>query len=283
MRYFPLTKDRFEHEFGIRAIPPSESIVEATDHYDQQIQLRRDALARDADYYFQSTEDRKVAQREARDLVISSAPFLSGARNGRTGEPIDLHHRFALLEIARHVQEDLAIMSGDADRGFPLIAGAIIFPSGWCIGDKLGKSVLAIHRDVPEFESELNEQTQQLLARLKLERPVWRMNWGVRPSGQLDQSPMHGVMLKQRGDLITAANAGSECYFRVEHQTLSRLPGGDILFTIHTHQTPLNVLSQQQRRDLLGVLETCPPETLRYKGIWPMRHPVTDYLRESVR
>ncbi len=283
MRYFPLTKDRFEHHFGVRTIPPSDSIVEVTEHYDEQIRLRREALTRDVDYYFQSTADSMVAQREARDLIIHSASFLSGGRNARTGEPVDLNHPFPLLEIARHVQEDLAIMSGETGRGFPLIAGAIIFPSGWCIGDKIGRSVLAVHQDVPEFKSELNDQTQQLLSRLKPDRPVWRMNWGVRPAEQLDQSPMHREMLERRCDRITAGNAGSECYFRVELQTLSRLPGGDILFTIHTHQTPLKTLSRQQRHNLLGVMETCPAETLRHKGIWPIRDPVMEYLRESAR
>lgn len=50
-------------------------------------------------------------------------------------------------------------MSGDAERGFPLTAGAILFPSGWCIGDKIGKSVVDIHQEVPEFESALNLAT----------------------------------------------------------------------------------------------------------------------------
>ncbi len=282
MRYFPLTKDRFEHQFGVRALAPSESIVEATDHYSEEILLRREALVRDCDYYFQAVADSTVAQHQARDLIIDSAPFLHGKINAKTGETIDLDHLQPLLEISRHVQEDLAIMSGDPDRGFPLIAAAIIFPSGWCVGDKLGQSVLTIHTPVPEFEDELNQATQQLMARLKPQRPVWRTNWAVRPSGQLDQSPIHGDKLRQRRAAITAENAGSECYFRVERQTLSRLPGGDILFTIHTHQSPLGGLSDEERKILLGVIETCPAETLKYKGIWPMRETVVQYLRKNI-
>jgi hypothetical protein len=283
MRYFPLTTDRFEHQFGIRALAESESIIEATDRYQDEIQLRRGAFADDPAYYFSAEPTSIAAQRDARDLILTAADFLTGGRNSKLNESVDCQGEPPLLEIARHVQEDLAIISDDAERGFPLIAGAIAFPSGWCIGDKLGKSVLAIHDPVPGFASELNLPTQRLMQRLKPARPVWRMNWGVRPSGQLDQSPRHQQFLRQRGESITADNAGHECFFRVERQTLARLqPSGAILFAIHTHCSPLNELSAWQRQNLLGVIRSCGDETLDYKGILVMREPIVSYLQHSL-
>jgi hypothetical protein len=283
MRYFPLTTDRFEHQFGIRALAESESIIEATDRYQHEIQLRRGAFAADPTYYFSAEATSIAAQRDARDLILTAADFLAGGWNSKLNEPVDCQCEPPLLEIAQHVQEDLAIISDDAERGFPLIAGAIAFPSGWCIGDKLGKSVLAIHDPVPEFASELNPPTQRLMQRLKPARPVWRMNWGVRPSGQLDQSPRHQQLLRRRGESITADNAGDECFFRVERQTLARLqPSGAILFAIHTHCAPLNELSAWQRQNLLGVIRSCADETLDYKGILAMRDPIVRYLQHSL-
>lgn len=278
MRYFPLTTDRFEHQFGVRALGESESVVEATDLYRDELQLKRELIGQDRDYYFQSRPDSLAAQRDVFDLLETSAPFLRDGHNQLIGKSIQCDDTCPLLSISRHVQEDLTIMSG-SDPGNPLIAGCVTFPSGWCIGNKLGQSILDIHKPVPEFDSVLNPQTEKLMDRLKVGRPVWRMNWGVRASAQLDQSPKHAEKLNAQRDQVTAENAGQRCFFRVERQTLARLPNsGDILFAIHTHQLPLGKLNDQQRSNLLGVLRTCPTDTLRYKGILPMRDALVGYL-----
>ena len=278
MRYFPLASDRFEHQFGVRALSADDSLIEATEAYEDEVKLRRELLSQSDGYYYRAIENSVTAQREACDLVIDSASFLRPGHNVRTGELIDLKSDQPLLEIARHVQEDLTVLRGDPDAGFPLIAGAIAFPSGWCVGDKIGQNVLAVHRSVPEFADRLNSATQQLLTRLKLGRPVWRMNWGVRPSGRLDQSPIQQDYLDECRNNLLRETIGRECYFRVERQTLSRLPGGDILFTIHTHQSPLEDLDADERHKLRGTIAGCPEATLRYKGILPFRSLLLDYL-----
>jgi hypothetical protein len=58
----------------------------------------------------------------------------------------------------------------------------------------------------------------------------------------------------------------------VERQTLARIPDTrDVLFAIHTHQCKLDELAEEQAAVLLGVLQTCPSDTLGYKGILPMK------------
>jgi nitrate/TMAO reductase-like tetraheme cytochrome c subunit len=80
---------------------------------------------------------------------------------------------------------------------------------------------------------------------------------------------------------VTLATA-SGCMFRVEFQTLSRLPDTQsLLFTIHTHQQPLRELSRSQKQRLASVISTCPESTLRYKGIWPMKKSVCEYLQTT--
>ena len=280
MRYFPLTTDRFEHQFGIRALEESESIVEATDLYHDEVALKRELLCRNEDDYFRAIDGSLAAQRDVFDLVLDAAPFLVNGENELTGEPIECDDSKPLLSISQHVQEDLAIMSGSLP-GNPLIAGCVTFPSGWCIGDKLCQSILQIHKPVPEFDTVLNPPTQKLLERLKVGRPVWRMNWGVRASSQLDQSPQYAQELENARSRVTAENAGSCCFFRVERQTLARLPkSNDILFAIHTHQASLDQLTDQQRSNLMGVLQSCPKETLAYKGILSMKDALIQHLSD---
>ena len=284
MKYFPLSSPTFQHQFGIRAIKKGESIVECTDQYEAELALKRGALETQENYYFRATEDSVVSQGDAVDAVVEASDFISGRQNLRTGETIEIDDTCPLLGISRHFQEDLTILRNDPDRGYPLIAGCVCFPSGWCIGDKLFGSILRVHRPVPEFAEELAEPTHRLMNGLKTGRPVWRTNWGVRASGKLDQSPRHRDWLREQTKRITAQNAGLSCFFRVERQTLARLPSnGDILFAIHTHQRPIGELDTSQRQRLLGVIRTCPEDTLRYKGILPIQDAVLDYLESSLR
>lgn len=282
MRYFPLDRDRFEHQFGVRALGESEPFVEPTEHYAAELSLKRKQLNTQVNDYFRALPDTLPAQREAFDFLSASASFLGDGSNRLTAEPIVEDTDQPLLAIARHVQEDLAVVGPDAAAGYPLVAGAICFPSGWCVGDKLGMSMLGIHDPVPEFRPALGTSTVRLMDRLKPGRPVWRTNWGVRPSGQLDQSPVHAERLRARQTEVTADNAGTRCFFRVERQTLARLPETNhILFTIHTHQCPLRELDRLQQQILLGVIRTCPDPTLRYKGIFPMRREITGFLASN--
>jgi hypothetical protein len=279
MRYFPLDSDRFEHQFGIRALAAGQPLLEATELYGEEIALKRSSLASNRDHYYQATRGTESVQLEAFEFIADQTPFLANRFNSILDEPVVEGADPPLLAIARHVQEDLLIMSPDAAAGYPLVAGVVCFPSGWCIGDKLGQSLLSIHVPVPEFKSVLNDPTQRLMQRLKPGRPVWRMNWGVRPSGGLDQSPIHAESLNNARLEITSANAGRRCFFRVERQTLARLPlSGHVLFAIHTHQCRLEQLEDRQRQLLLGVIESCPKETLAYKGILPMREAIRGCL-----
>ena len=267
--YFPLTHDRFEHQFGIRALPDGDSIIESTRERTSEIEIKRQLLQEDPDNYFQAAPSSEPAQREAASLIAQSAAI-------PVPEP---DCSSPLLDVARQVQEDLVVLSGDSASGHPVIAGVVCFPSGWSIRDKMGQSILRVHQSVPEYESAMGASTDQLLERLKAGRPVWRMNWGVRTSSRLDQSPKHLETLVGEVETLCAQNVGQRCHFRVERQTLSRLPTTHaILFTIHTHHCPLQALTIEQMQILRGVLETCPQATLEYKGIAPIKQLVCDYL-----
>ncbi len=286
MRHFPLRNDRFEHDFGVRAIPPGEGILDRTRESDQEVALKCELLEKDLPNYFQALPESSSACEEAASMLASQASPDAVIDQDSTSRSHDADcPGLALLNVARTIQEDVVVLrgdeqQGDEERGHPILAGVVCFPSGWSIADKVGLSILSTHAPVPEYQSVLSTSTERLLAKLKVNRPVWRTNWGVRCSPRLDQSPKHAIALAQELASLRSDNVGDRCYFRVERQTLSRLPTSRaILFTIHTYQAPLRELSVQERQILHGVLKTCPDATLHYKGIAPMRELLIDYLR----
>jgi hypothetical protein len=181
--------------------------------------------------------------------------------------------------VGRQMQEDLLILSGNAEDGMPLVAGQLCFPNGWCLDDKMGKSFLGIHHEVPLFAHHLGRSSSLLLERLKPERPVWRINWSLKATPRLNLIPR--FFAEERQAHLTPANIGACCFLRLERQTLSRLPRtGCILFTIHTYQAPLDAVveSADVARRIAGVVRTVPEEMLLYKGIASFLDPLLTYL-----
>ena len=79
--------------------------------------------------------------------------------------------------------------------------------------------------------------------------------------------PKKKLIIRPEAEL-TSENVSERCFFRVEKQTLTRLPKTQtILFTILTDQVPVAELEKWQQSNLLGVLRSCPQRTLKYKGI----------------
>lgn len=183
--------------------------------------------------------------------------------------------------VGRQVQEDLLLLQADANRALPLVAGQLCFPNAWCLQEKLGKSFLAIHQEVPLFTEKIGRSSQLLLERLKVGRAVWRANWGIKNIPRLNLIPQYYDEVAKAQQELTPDAIGIRCFFRVERQVLLRLPQtGNILFTIHTYQLPLAILTRdiQYTQTLIGVLQTTPPEVLHYKGITPFVEMLLSYL-----
>ena len=189
-----------------------------------------------------------------------------------------------LRAIGGLLQEDVVLLSGDAEAGFPVIAGVVCFPSGWSIGEKLGKGMNSVHRPVAGYESTLARPTNRLMAGMHAERPVWRMNWGLRASDALDQSPPYEPKLARRESLVDASNAHERLWFRVERQTLVKLSGAFeyIVFAIHTHQTRMGDLQTDEKRLLLANLQSMPEASIRYKRLHPIMNAAVAALSRDV-
>lgn len=254
---------------GIQVLKEHEPLLVATESQARELQIKKIQAAESLGDYFQASADSHAVQMRA-------ASYL---RAKHSGLDVPADDRPPLLSLAMQIQEDLVLLEGDSPHR--LLAGAVFFPSGWSIAEKIGRSLQETHSVVPRFEQTLERQTDRLVTHLKVGRPVWRMNWGVRPSDQLDQSPKWSAMIAESAQRVDANNAGTRCFFRVERQTLSRLPdSGEILFTIHTRQRPLASLNQPQLKCLYQTLTTCPKKTLAYKGIADFYDPLIQFLEQ---
>ena len=176
-----------------------------------------------------------------------------------------------IVAAARLVQEDLCVLvRSDVWR---LQAACVCFPSRWNLASKLGTTLDDIHRPVPTYDVELSRPTNAFFERLKPDRSFWRLNWTLIDSPDLHQptSARHSP----HGDL-------ANWFFRVERQTLRRLPMSDVVvFTIRNYVTSAKDLcdaNEEFGATLLLNLDTAPEAMQQYKG-WVG---VADRLRDSL-
>jgi hypothetical protein len=176
-----------------------------------------------------------------------------------------------VVAAARLVQEDLCVLvRSDVWR---LQAASVCFPSRWNLASKLGTTLDDIHRPVPIYDVELSRPTNAFFERLRSDRSFWRLNWTLIDSPALHQPT--SARRSPHGDL-------ADWYFRVERQTLRRLPRSDaIVFTIHNYVASAKELCESHEEfgaTLLLNLDTAPETMREYKG-WVG---VADRLRASL-
>lgn len=180
----------------------------------------------------------------------------------------DLHP----LDLAgRLVQEDVCLMQREPRAEvYRLVGASVCFPTRWRIAEKMGKPLGAIHQPVPGYEEQLAATVDRYFARLKVEKPVWRTNWSILDDPTLFQPTGHGR--REYNPDITPHNAGEKLWFRMERQTLRRLPRTqDIVFTIRVYVRPLSELARRpDRAATLAAAVRALPEPMRlYKSLPP--------------
>ncbi|NNU81826.1 DUF3445 domain-containing protein [Halovulum dunhuangense] len=157
-------------------------------------------------------------------------------------------------EIGRLCQEDWLLLLADGDR-HRLVAGAVCFPSGWRLADKLGQPLGSIHAPVPEYDADLARRVDRIFGALRVEAPVQRINWSVATGPRLFAPP--GLPRPPEGD--------GPC-LRIERQTLRRLPeSGAVVFTVKTEITPIRALDARSRAAVLAAMDALDPATRAYK------------------
>jgi len=185
-----------------------------------------------------------------------------------------------LLAAARLVQEDLVLMRR-GPNGWRLVAAALCFPSAWSLTEKFGASLDGLHGNVPGYAGAMGTRMARIFDSLRLEHPVWRLNWSIYPDDRLH----HPESKEQpRAWFGGADDFAASAFVRVERQTLRRLPmSGDILFTIRIHVDPMLAFRRHPDgarmatglRDRLIALDAAQ---LAYKGLTAHRDRLAEAL-----
>lgn len=280
---------------GTSPLPPMRGVVEVDAHRAAEWALKQQALSVHPSYYFSENAGSRVAQHEALTLIVREAARLYPAMFGyqQEGETLVFQspegtstwypdHALAPLDwVGRFFQEDFLLLD---DEGI-LRAGQLCFPSGWSLAEKMNKPFLSIHEPLPSVMNPMLKAANTFMQRLALGKPMERTNWGFRLTNQLDLSTRHTAWyrahVEEQMKTLGLEEIGTRLWVRIEHQTLTRLPGGYVLFTIHTFQNPLGHEPIERQKIMLSFLKTVPPALIQYKVMDRFFPLLIDYLERA--
>ena len=167
------------------------------------------------------------------------------------------HERLWLASLETF--EDLVVMVPSANSHC-LMAASLCSPSHWRLREKLGRPMARIHDPIPRIHDQLTPRIERIMQNIRAEQPVERFNWSL----QADQDWF--CWPHEDG---TAYPPETPLYYRVERQTLTRLPhSGALAFTIRVHLHPLETVSQQPGAlsALLAAVDETPADMAAYKS-----------------
>jgi len=256
----------------------------------EELQMKANALDDPTRFsqVFVAEEDSLEAQREVLDLFCSYLPrrypdqyVFDPQTNSMRVIPLaktfDIHDWINTrpLELCeRIVQEDLILMrpprEGEEDQ-YAMAAAAVVFSFSE-LPEKLGKPVTFLHAPVPGYDKFLRRSLQMTFQKLlQTHQPKWRNNWGISPSGSLDE-PLYGSAHAQAQRQIqepTREDIQAK-FLKVEYQTIRRLPRtGYLLFTVKTMVDPLSALEKVPKAAscLASSIRGMSVAMRKYKGI----------------
>ncbi len=306
LRFFPFG-ETFEAGMGGRTLLKDEALIDIDrPHYAAEVALKRRLLEASPHEYFSGGVSLLDAQWGVLELVLTDLTehypesfrlerrgrercwhnllldeeqaFIWGDAASLTLEPLDW--------AGRQVQEDLVLVSADADAAF--VGGQLCFPNGWAIADRLGRSFMTIHERTPTTTMPSVHAGTRLLSAMKPGKTLWRMSWNFKLTDQLDLSTKHKPRYKAdfalRAPLLTPDTAGREVFVRIERQTFTRLPNSaHVLFGIHTYNSRLETeaADPERARRILAVIQGAPENVKRYKAITPIEAAMTMFLEEK--
>ena len=164
-----------------------------------------------------------------------------------------------LWQASLQVHEDLVVMAPVAGV-YTLVAASLCSPSHWRLPDKIGRPMARIHDPIPTIHQTLTPKIDRIFERLTVNTPVERYNWAVQEDDALFCWPVHHA---------APLPADTPLFYRVERQTLTRLPdSGALAFTIRVHIHPLESLAAvpDALPTLLAAIDANPAVVQRYKN-----------------
>lgn len=284
--YFPPQGGGYRMSLGLRVLDDADWIEFGSD-YESDLAEKARLIREHRAQVFQMLPGSEPAQmRQVRflmDHLIRHHPERfqaegDGVRNLTTGETVSPDPAAPLLAATRLVQEDMTILE-PSPQGFRLIAGLVTFPTRWDLTSKMGKPLSRIHDPVPGYADKLERPMDRLFAGLTDDRLLWRANYSLLDDPALFQPGGH--FKTGAGADLTAGNIGGKLWFRVERQTLRRLPDCEnVVFTVRIHQGLLQdvVNSAERAADLLSATRAMPDDMKRYKSLPGFETALTEWL-----
>lgn len=304
LRYFPFGQ-AFNDKMGTLPMAETDPLVEVDSHYWHEVALKRAQLSQLPTYYYQLLPGNDIAQWEVLERILDNLVrhFPQSFELTKRGNRWDWNNRLLnetvsfvfgdvttlpldpLDWVGRQVQEDLVLLIGPEAT---LAGGQLCFANDWCLDEKIGLSFWQLHGPVTAIVEPMMLAAQKLMERLPSGKSVWRMNWSVKVSDQLDMTSRHTPFLKKQLEELlpelTPETIGQKLVVRIERQTLTRLPrSGAVLFGIHTYQSLL--AEEASDRDhalrMLKVFESTPPAMLDYKSMTALMPSLINYLEQK--
>lgn len=179
-----------------------------------------------------------------------------------------------MVALGRAFEPDILFLSPDAAGEFRLRGGALCFPTGWALEEKLGHTLEFIHGVVPGLNVALGAQIHQFLSKLKPGVAFLRHNWGLAATDELNLHPARRVPAPEPPVRL------DQLWLRVEHQALVALAETrGIAFGIRIASHRLDrVAGGAASAGLRRALETMPAELAAYKRLEAVRADVIRLL-----
>lgn len=172
------------------------------------------------------------------------------------------------VALARTWEPDVLLLSPDEAGVFTLRGGALCFPTGWALAEKIGRPLHEIHAPVPGLNPSIGSAIDRFLRSLKPSTAFLRDNWGIAASDELNLHPARGIPRPMLPVVLR------DLWLRVEHQALVALPSGaGIIFGIRLSLYRLDEVRADPvvAAHLARALQTMSAELLRYKGLLDVR------------
>lgn len=256
---------------GLNALEPDDWLWVDDDFALQTAERARLIVERSAEVHAMLPE----AEPAALELLAMVEAFMA-ARGLSQGE-LEARDKPPLMRLGTRAQEDFCLMQRRPDSAYALTGAILCFPQHWHLHQKIGRPLAEIHAPVPGFAARLGRPVERFFANLRVERPVWRANWGLVESPVL----FHPGKREPIPDL-SPQNAGERLWLRVERQTLRRLPEtGAVVFTVRTLLEPLarTVRRPGAAAAMAERFVAMDAATAAYKGLPLMREPLLAFLR----
>jgi dimethylamine monooxygenase subunit A len=260
---FPTAVDAVRLRIGARALDVGQWVSVVDDDWAPTIAMKRALIAERPQEVVACLEGAQEACEEVAAGVLASIGATPSMESG-----ID-----ALVDAALHVADDLCILLPD-EHGVPrLVAAVLCAPNRWRLVAKMGGTMASIHSPVARYEDDVASPVNSVMMRLNPERPLWRTNWGI---------SNHPALFQPETPPVTPNMDAGDMWFRVEWQTLRRLPiTGGILFTIRTYVEKLSDFVAREKplvQDIAELVNKIPEDVAVYKSIAPYREKLFAYF-----